>query len=168
MSIRKNPHTPDTLHTRTTPMKLLASNKKAYFDYEIVESFVAGIKLEGREIKSLRSQKPNFAGSYVTIQQGKPLLNDLNIPRYHYDSSPEYDPKRKRLLLLKKSEIDRIEGKLSGQGITLVPLEIGLDRQWAKVKIGLVRGKKQYDKRRTMKERDEKRNVQRIIKSHRS
>jgi len=162
--LRKNPHTPRAPNTLHTPMQVIASNKKASFDYEIVETFVAGIQLEGREIKSLRNQKPNFAGSYVTIQQGKPILSDLNIPRYHHDSQPDYDPKRKRLLLLKKTEIDKIEGKLSRQGITIVPLEIGLERQWAKVKIGLVRGKKQYDKRRVMKERDEKRDIQRIMK----
>lgn len=150
-----------------TAMKVLASNKKAYFDYEIVESFVAGIQLEGREIKSLRHQKPNFAGSFVTIQHGKPMLHDLNVPRYAYDSQPDYDPKRKRLLLLKKAEIERIEGKLSGEGVTLIPLEIGIERQWAKVKIGLVRGKKQFDKRRVTKEREEKRKIQRVMKSHR-
>jgi SsrA-binding protein len=148
-------------------MKVLASNKKAYFDYEIVETFVAGIKLEGREIKSLRNQKPNFAGSFVTIQQGNPILSDLNIPRYAYDSTADYDPKRKRLLLLKKTEIERIEGKLSGEGVTLIPLEIGLERQWAKVTIGLARGKKQYDKRRTTKEREEKRTIDRVMKSRR-
>ena len=117
-------------------MKPLATNKKALFNYEIVEDFVAGIQLEGREIKSLRNQKPTFAGSYVTISHGKPILHELNIPRYKYDSSATYEAKRARLLLLKKSEIDRISGKLKGEGITVVPLEIFLDRQWAKVKIG--------------------------------
>jgi len=148
-------------------MKTIASNKKAYFDYEVVEEFIAGLKLEGREIKSLRNQKPNFAGSFVTISNGVPYLHELNIPRYAFDSAEEYDPKRKRMLLLKKTEIDRIDGKLSGEGVTIVPLEIVLDRQWAKVKIGLVRGKKLHDKRRVTKEREGKREIQRIMKSRR-
>lgn len=148
-------------------MKVIASNKKAYFNYEVVEEYFAGIKLEGREIKSLRSQKPNFAGSFVIVTDGIPYLCELNIPRYAYDSTGSYDPKRKRMLLLKKSEIERLEAKMSGEGITVVPLEIGLDRQWAKVKIALVRGKKLHDKRRVMKERDEKRQIQRIMKGGR-
>lgn len=147
-------------------MKILATNKKARFDYEIVEEYSAGIKLEGREIKSLRTQKPAFAGSYVTINNGKPMLNDLNIPRYKHDSSGNYEPKRQRLLLLKQSEIDRIQGKLNEQGVTLVPLAIGLERQWAKVTIGIVRGKKQHDKRQTIRDREDKRKMQRVMKQY--
>ena len=148
------------------PMKTIASNKKAYFNYEILEEYIAGIKLEGREIKSIRSQKPSFAGSFVTISEGNAWLQEFNIPRYKYDSSKEYEPKRKRLLLLKRAEIERIEGKMSEQGVTVVPLELILERQWAKIKIGLVRGRKKYDKRRVIKEREEKRRMQRIIRKH--
>ncbi|MDP2691215.1 MAG: SsrA-binding protein SmpB [bacterium] len=147
-------------------MKTLSTNKKAYFNYEVLEEILAGMKLEGREIKSLRNQKPSFAGSFVTIVQGKPILNDLNIPRYRYDASPDYSPKRKRLILMKKSEIERIEGKMKEKGVTLVPLEILLDRQWAKIRIGLVRGKKQYDKRQVIKDREEKRSMKRILKRY--
>ena len=142
-------------------MKVIATNKKALFNYEILDQYSAGIKLEGREIKSIRNQKPSFAGSYVTISDNKAWLNDLNVARYKYDSGADYDPKRKRLLLLKKSEIARIAGKLKEQGVTVVPLEIGLDRQWAKVKIGIAKGKKKFDKRRVIKEREEKRRIQR-------
>lgn len=148
-------------------MKTLALNKKALFNYEVLEEYLAGLKLEGREIKSLRHNKASFAGSYVTVSHGKPMLHALNIPRYKYDSLPDYDPKRTRLLLLKKNEIDRIEGKLKEQGVTLVPIEIGLDRQWAKIKIAIVRGKKLYDKRQKIKERDQKREIQRVVKGRR-
>ena len=147
-------------------MKVLATNKKAYFNFEVIEEYSAGIKLEGREIKSLRNQKPNFAGSFVTITQGKPVLHELTIPRYKYDSSGDYEPKRKRLLLLKSTEIDRIQGKLNEDGVTLVPLEIKLDRQWAKVILGLVRGKKKFDKRRIIKDREDKRKIQRVMKRY--
>jgi SsrA-binding protein len=148
-------------------MKTLALNKKAFFNYEIVEQFTAGIRLTGAEIKSLRTQKPTFAGSFVTITGGKPLIRELNIPRYKYDTSEEYHAKRDRLLLMKKTEIDRIEGKLTSEGLTVVPVEIGLERQWAKVKIALVRGKKQHDKRRIIKDREEKRKVGRVMKQYR-
>lgn len=145
-------------------MKILTTNKKAYFNYEVLETFVAGIQLEGREVKSLRTQGVQFAGSFVTVRDGKPYLLDLSIPRYRYDGGGEYDPKRRRLLLLKKKEIERLEGLTSQKGVTIVPLEIGFEREWAKIKIGLVRGKKQFDKRRSIKEREEKRKIQKIIK----
>jgi SsrA-binding protein len=145
-------------------MKIITTNKKAYFQFDVLETFVAGIKLEGREIKSLRNSPPHFSGSFVSILNGKPYLVDLNIARYKYDGSGDYNPKRKRVLLLKKSEIDRLQGKLSEKGLTVVPLEIGFERQWAKVKIGVVRGKKLHDKRRVIREREDERSVRRIIK----
>jgi len=148
-------------------MKIISQNKKALFNYEVMEEFTAGIQLEGREIKSLRLQKPSFAGSYVVISGGRPILCELNIPRYRHDSSADYQPKRRRYLLLKQTEIDRIEAKLHDQGVTVVPLAIGLERQWAKVKIALVRGKKLHDKRRVIQDREEKRKIGRIVKGFR-
>lgn len=145
-------------------MQSLIINKKAYFNYEVLETYTAGIKLEGREIKALRFQKASFPGSFVSISDGRPFLQNLNIPKYRFDGSLAYDPKRKRLLLLKKPEIERIAGQLSGGGTTIVPLEIGFERQWAKVKIGVVRGKQKYDKRRQIKEREEKRKIQRVVR----
>lgn len=145
-------------------MKIITTNKKAYFQFDVLETFVAGIKLEGREIKSIRNSPPHFSGSYVSILNGIPFLVDLNIPHYKYDGSPDYDPKRKRLLLLKKSEIDRLQGKLSEKGLTVVPLEIGFEREWTKVKIAVVRGKKLHDKRRVIKDREDERSIQRVIK----
>ena len=145
-------------------MKILTTNKKAFFQFEVLETFLAGIKLEGREIKSIRNSPPHFSGSFVSILNRRPYLVDLNIPRYTYDGSGDYNPKRKRMLLLKKTEIDRIQGKLSEKGLTVVPLEIMLDRQWAKVKIGVVRGKKLHDKRRVIREREDERAVRRVVK----
>ncbi len=145
-------------------MKIIATNKKVLFHYDVLETFVAGIKLEGREIKSLRTQAPHFGGAYVTITQNKPYLADFGIAKYKYDGSESYDPKRKRILLLKKPEIERLEGKLSTEGVTVVPLEIGFEREWVKIKIALVRGKKLHDKRRVMKDREEKRKIDRMVK----
>lgn len=144
-------------------MKSLVTNKKAYFNYEVLETYVAGMKLEGREIKSLRFAKASFSGSFVTINNGTPYVQDLNIPRYRYDGSLDYNPKRKRLLLLKKSEIERISGQLSSGGVTVVPLEIGFEREWAKIRIGLVRGKKQFDKRKTIREKEERRKIRKLV-----
>lgn len=145
-------------------MKTITTNKKAFFQFDVLETYVAGIKLEGREIKSIRAMAPHFSGSFVSILNGRPYLVDLNIPKYKYDGSLEYNPKRKRLLLLKKTEIDRLQGKLSEKGLTVVPLEIGFERQWAKVKIAVVRGKKLHDKRRVIREREDERSIRRIIK----
>lgn len=145
-------------------MQILAKNKKAIFNYEIIEEYTAGIKLNGREIKSLRSQKPSMVGAYVTVSGGKPILRELNIPRYKFDGTGTYEPKRDRLLLMKKEEIDRLEKKMKGENLTIVPIAVGLDRQWAKVKIALVRGKKKYDKRRTIMEREEKVRAGRAMK----
>ncbi len=145
-------------------MKIISTNKKVLFHYDVLETFVAGIKLEGREIKSLRNQTPHFGGAYVSIVNSKPYLADFSIAKYRYDGSESYEPKRKRLLLLKKSEIERLAGKLSTEGVTVVPLEIGFEREWAKIKIALVRGKKLHDKRRMMKDREEKRKIDRIVK----
>jgi SsrA-binding protein len=155
---------PTTSFDFTHDMKLIAENKKAVFNYEIVEQYTAGIKLEGREIKSLRSQKPSFAGSFVTINEENVFLHELNIPRYICDGTGDYAPKRKRLLLLKKTEIKALTDKMRGQGMTIVPLAILFDRQWVKVKIALVRGKKKHDKRRQIREREEKRKAQRAMK----
>lgn len=145
-------------------MKLLAKNKKAFFNYEIIEQYIAGIQLNGREIKSLRQQKPSMVGAFVTISGGKPILRELNIPRYKHDTTQEHTPKRDRLLLMKKSEIERIESKLKGENLTVIPLSVNLDRQWAKITIALARGKKKHDKRRSIMERDQKRQAQRAVK----
>jgi len=145
-------------------MKIIHKNKKAYFDYEILQEFKAGIILLGSEIKSIRSGNINLKGAYVSLQKEKPVLKGANISRYAYDTREDYDPFRDRTLLLKQSEIDRIENQLNTQGLTLIPLYIGMDGKLAKLQMAIARGKKKHDKRNTLKERATKRQIDRALK----
>ncbi len=145
-------------------MKIIHQNKKAYFNYEVLEEFRAGLVLTGSEVKSVRAGHAALKGAYVSIVGGEAWLKGANISRYKYDSRPDHDPFRTRKLLLKKSEIEKLAGKLNTQGVTLVPLAIGLQKQYVKLVLGLVRGKKKHDKRATIKERESKREAERAIR----
>lgn len=147
-------------------MKLLHKNKKAYFDYEILQEFKAGIMLLGSEIKSVRKGDVNLKGAYISLQNNKPILKGAHISRYAYDTSENYDPFRDRPLLLNQNELEKIQRELNVQGVTLVPLYIGLEGKYAKLQIALVRGKKKHDKRETMKARDSKRQIERALKNY--
>lgn len=141
----------------------LLINKRAFHDYEILEKWEAGIVLGGREVKSLREGRVDFRGSFARIKEGEVWLLGLHIPPYGKDFSP-YDPKRERKLLLKKREIKRIAGSLSQKSLTLIPLRIYFKRGLAKVEIGLARGRRLYDKKRKLQERDLEREARRILK----
>jgi SsrA-binding protein len=147
-------------------LKIIHKNKKAIFDYEILAEFKAGMMLLGPEIKSIRKGDVNLKGSYVSIQNSKAFLKGAHISRYPYDSSPDYEPFRDRELLLNKSELHKIVNHLNTQGVTIVPLAIGLEGKYAKVKIGVARGKKKHDKRETIKKRETKRQIDRAMKRH--
>ena len=147
-------------------MKIIHKNKKAYFDYEILDEFKAGMMLLGSEIKSIRKGNVNLKGAYVSIQNSKAILKGAHISRYAYDSSTDYEPLRDRELLLNKSELHKIENHLNTQGITVVPLAVVLEGKYAKLMIGVARGKKKYDKRESIKKRDTKREIDRAIKRH--
>jgi SsrA-binding protein len=148
-------------------MKLLHKNKKAYFDYEILDEFTAGIVLTGAEIKSVRDDHVDMKSSFVSILGGEAFIKNLNISRYKYDQNKDYDPFRDRKLLLKKNEIEKIAAKLNTQGVTVIPLAVVLENGFAKILIGIARGKKQYDKRETLKKKDQKRTIDKLIKSYR-
>jgi len=148
-------------------MKIIQKNKKAYFDYEVLDEYKAGIILTGPEIKSVRSGNVNLKGSYVSVEKAEAFLKGAHISRYKYDSDKDYDPFRIRKLLLKESEVYKISNHLNTQGVTVVPLAIGLDGKYAKIQIGVVRGKKKHDKRSSIKERETKRQAQRAVKKYR-
>jgi SsrA-binding protein len=133
---------------------LLLKNKRAYFDYEILHTFEAGIKLLGCEVKSLKNKQVSFAGSYIGIQDGEIFVKNLNIVKYQFATIKDYDPLRARKLLLNKKEIAQIEKELKTRGVTVIPLEIFLKNNLLKIKIGLCRGKKKYDKRENLKKKD--------------
>lgn len=145
-------------------MKIITQNKKAVFDYEILDEYKAGIMLLGSEIKSVRKGNVNLKGGYVSVQGARAFLRGAHISRYPFDSNPGYDPFRDRELLLNKSELHKIINHLNTQGVTVVPLAMVLEGKYAKVKIGVARGKKRHDKRNTIKKRETERQIGRAMR----
>ena len=145
-------------------MKVLANNKKAMFDYEILEKFEAGIVLNGQEVKSIRSGNISLKGSYVVIRGEEPYLIGANIPPYQPKNiSPEYDPERTRKLLLNKKEINYLIGKTQERGLTLIPLKVYTKYARIKLEFGVGKGKKKVDKREVIKKRDINRDIKREL-----
>ena len=133
----------------------LIYNKKINLDYEILETFEAGLELLGIEVKSIRTHQGSLLGSHVTVRGGEAYLISANIPPYQEKNTPkEYDPKRNRRLLLTKDEIKKLAGLEMKRGLTIVPISVYNKNRKIKVEIAIVRGKKKYDKRETLKKRD--------------
>src|SRR5213594_748337 len=137
--------------------KVVATNRKAFHHYEVLETFEAGLVLRGTEVKSLREAQVNFKDCYAAIDNGEAWLIGCHITPYHHGSDANHDPERKRKLLLHRREIGRLLGKVAERGLTLVPLRLYFKEGRAKVELGLARGKKLYDKREALRERDERR-----------
>ena len=143
----------------------IAKNKKAYFNFEIVEKIEAGISLKGSEVKSLRSGEADLEGSYAKLKGSEVFLVGCKIATYPQAGKFNHDPVRDRKLLLHKAQINKIRGKLQQRGFTLVPLRIYFSgRGFAKVEIGLARGKKQFDKRQKLQQDQQKRDAERSMK----
>lgn len=146
---------------------VIAKNKKAYFLYEILEKFVAGIVLTGSEIKSVRAGKINFVDSYGTIENGEAYIKGLHIAPYEHGGYANHEPTRNRKLLLNKKEIQKIAKRISEKGYTFIPLSCFINEKGiAKLEMGLARGKKAYDKRESIKQRDSDRDNQRNISDY--
>ena len=144
-------------------MPLLATNKRAFHDYHILETFEAGMALLGHEVKSARNGNVSLKGSYVAIGRTGALLLNAHIGAYDKAGAlPSYDPTRTRSLLLKKKELRHLQGKIHEQGLTLIPLSLYTKGHLIKLEFALCRGKKQFDKRETIKQREWKRRQQRI------
>lgn len=143
--------------------KLVASNKKARHDYAILETFEAGIALTGTEVKSLRAGRASLVDGFAQESNGQIYLYSVHIPEYTQGTWTNHEPRRTRKLLLKRGEIDRLIGKIRESGLTLVPLSLYFSDGWAKVEIGLARGKKSYDKRQDLAERDANREITRAL-----
>ncbi|MCF0192774.1 MAG: SsrA-binding protein SmpB [Prevotella sp.] len=142
-------------------------NKKASFDYFFVDEYTAGIVLTGTEIKSIRLGKASLVDTYCYIHNNEVWLKGMNISTYFYGSFSNHVPKRDRKLLLKKKEIYRLKEDLKAVGLTLIPTLVFIDDKGrAKVDIALARGKKQYDKRQTMKEKEDRREMDRAVKRY--
>ena len=145
-------------------MKVITKNKRAYFDYFILEKFMAGIVLVGSEVKSIRSGHISLEQSFVTIRSGEVFLKNAYIKTYECSSAFTVDERRDRKLLLNKSEILKLESKLKVSGQTLIPLDVVLEKGLVKVNIALCKGKKTYDKKDSIKQKDIKRDADREIK----
>lgn len=146
-------------------MTVFSENRKAYFDYEILEKFEAGLVLSGAEVKSIRGGRMNLTGSYVNFHNGEPYLIGASIAPYQPKNQPiDYDPSRTRKLLFNKKEIDYFLGKTKQKGLTLIPLKVYNKGRRIKIEIGLARGKKQYDKRATIAKRETAKKIERELK----
>ncbi|MDD3679207.1 MAG: SsrA-binding protein SmpB [Patescibacteria group bacterium] len=145
-------------------MKSYAENKKGYFNYEILDEFEAGLVLSGGEVKSIRDGKISIRESFATIKNGEIWLTNAHINPYEPAKENDYEPTRPRKLLLSRGEIDKIIGKLTNDGYTLIPLKIYDKKGKIKALIGLVRGKKKHDKREIIKKRDRKRDLAKDLK----
>lgn len=140
-------------------------NKKARFDYEISDTYVAGIVLTGTEIKSVRDGKASLTDTYCVVERGEVWVKGMNISEYFYGSYNNHVARRDRKLLLNKKEIAKIAKQSEDAGFTIVPMRVFInDRGLAKMQIGIGRGKKQYDKRQSIREREDKRNMDRMFK----
>ncbi|MDE6423704.1 MAG: SsrA-binding protein SmpB [Muribaculaceae bacterium] len=140
-------------------------NRKAHFNYEIGDTFTAGMVLTGTEIKSIREGKASLADSYCIVDRGEVWIKGMHVAEYFYGSYNNHVARRDRKLLLSKKEIAKIEKESSDAGFTIVPLRIFIsDKGYAKIVIGIGKGKKSYDKRQSIKEREDKRNIDRLFK----
>lgn len=139
-------------------------NKKAKFDYEVVESFEAGVVLFGAETKSIKAGQVNLTGSRVIEKDGGLWVVGMNVPKYRFASDQDYDPGRIRKLLFHRQEIRQIEAKRASAGLTLIPLAVYNKGSLVKLSVGLVRGKKKYEKRELLKRRTEVRDLARRLK----
>lgn len=159
---------PLALSTKSaSPEKLIASNKKAFHDYHVLDKFEAGLALTGTEVKSLRDGAANLKDAYVTFKNGEAFLFGAHISPYTHGNRENHEPDRTRKLLLHRREIDKLEVQVTEKGLTIVPLRLYFKGGRVKAEIGVVRGKKLYDKRETEKTREADREAAAAMKSRR-
>jgi SsrA-binding protein len=144
--------------------KVVAQNKKARHDYHVEETFEAGIVLQGTEIKSIRAGRANWKDSFARVQNGELFLHNMHISTYEQGNRYNHDPLRTRKLLLHRKEINKLLGATKEQGYSIVPLKMYLKNGFAKLLIGLAKGKKHYDKRDDLKKKDAKREIERAFR----
>ncbi len=145
---------------------VIAQNKKAYHDYFVDETYEAGLSLSGTEVKSIRAGKVNLKDSYVSCKTGEAILIGMHISPYDFGNIYNHEPMRSRRLLLHRREINKLIGLTQQEGYTLIPLKLYFKGSYVKLQLGLCRGKKNYDKREAMAQRDAKRNMDRALKEH--
>lgn len=151
---------------KKTPDNTLAGNRKAFHDFEIIETFEAGLALQGTEVKSIKEKNASLKQSYIKMLKGELWLIGAHVPPYSHGNIHNHPETRDRKLLMHKYEITRLKSQIQEKGMTLVPLALYLKKGKIKLKIGLAKGKKQADKRQTIKERDAKRAAERAVKQY--
>ena len=165
MSNKKNTAPQKETERDTNVKKIIAVNRKARHEFEILENYDAGMALVGTEVKSMRAGRVNFADSFCRIEHNEMWLYSLHIMPHEEGNRWNVEPLRKRKLLLHKWEIDKLRNETEQKGLTIVPLAIYFQRGFAKIEIGLARGKKLYDKRESIADRDREREQQREFSS---
>lgn len=146
-------------------MDTLSENRKAYFNYEILETFESGIELKGYEVKAVKSGRASLTGAFATVKDNQIWLTNADIAPYQPKNTPaDYEPTRSRRLLLKKSEIQYLIGKMQSDRLTLIPLKLYNKGGRIKVELGLARGKRKYEKRETIKKREVQKEIRRTLK----
>ncbi len=148
-------------------MKIICQNRKAYHDYHIEETIEAGLLLLGTEVKSLREGRANLKDSYVIIKGGEAFLLNCHISPYSHGNIMNHDPLRTRKLLLHKEQINSLAGKVNMKGYTLIPLKLYFKNSFAKLEIGLAKGKRLFEKRESIKEREARREIEKAVKNKR-
>jgi SsrA-binding protein len=146
------------------PIKILAQNKKAYHDYEVLEKVEAGVALLGAEVKSVRGGGISLADCYASCDNGEMFVHHMHISPYQQGGYSVAEPYRKRKLLLHKNQILRINSEVERKHLTIIPLKVYFDKQWVKMELGLCRGMKQYDKREKIAAEDSKRRLAQIMR----
>ena len=149
---------------KSVELKVVATNRRARHEYEILETYEAGLALTGTEIKSVRAGRVSLAEGFARIVGGEAWLEGMHIAPYEHGGRYNLDPNRRRKLLLRREELARLAGKTQEKGLTLVPLRVYIKRHRAKVELGLARGKKLYDKRAAIAERSAQREIERALK----
>ena len=150
---------------KSRTQRILAENRRARHDYEILEKIEAGLALLGSEVKSLRGGSGNIAEAYAQVSDGESWIVNMHIPEY-LQAGPHqnHDPRRRRKLLMKAREVERVRKKVAEKGLTLVPLKLYFSGPWVKLEVGVCRGRKRHDKRHALKERQDRRDVQRALR----
>ena len=151
----------------TQANKINIVNRRAKFEFEFIEEFIAGIQLNGGEVKSIRAGQANLSDAFCYFRRGELFIRNFHIADYKYDTIREMDPTRERKLLLKRRELQRLEKRAKEKGLTIIPYRVFInDRGWIKIKIALAQGKKIRDKRQTIQERESKREIARMKKGN--
>jgi SsrA-binding protein len=164
-SARQGPARPKPGRTDEKQRKLIADNRRARFDYEILDTYEAGIQLQGPEVKSLRAGRSSLSDSYATVERGELFLINAYIPEYREANRFNHETRRPRKLLLHRKEIEKLANAVQREGLTIVPLKLFFNpRGRAKVDLALARGKRAHDKRQTQKERSWQRERQRLLR----